>query len=67
MAEGPYLMGDAFTAADVCAFPFVKYSAGRDPGDDERFHRILEEHQPLGDGFPALRAWIARVDAHPRA
>ena len=31
--------------------------------DDERFHEILVEHQPLGDGYPGLRAWVARVDA----
>ena len=61
-----YLYGD-FGVADVTAFPFLKYAAlGPPPGDDERFHAILVEHQPLGDAFPRLRAWVARVDAHPR-
>jgi glutathione S-transferase len=62
-----YLFGDAFSAADCCVFPFVKYAARRDPDDDELFHRVLEEHQRLGDDHPRLADWIARVDALPRA
>jgi len=62
-----YLFGDAFSAADCCVFPFVKYAARRDPEDDELFHRVLEEHQPLGDDHPRLARWIARVDALARA
>ncbi len=62
-----YLYGD-FGAADVIAFPFLKYPVfGVPADDDERFHAILVEHQPLGDGYPRLRAWVARVDGHPRA
>ena len=61
-----YLFGE-FGAADCVAYPFLKYAAGRDPADEELFHRILAEHQPLGDGRPALRAWIARVAERPRA
>jgi glutathione S-transferase len=61
-----YLLGD-FGAADCLAYPFLKYAAGRDPADDELFHRILEEHQPLGDDHPRLAAWIARVGERPRA
>jgi glutathione S-transferase len=61
-----YLFG-AFGAADVFAFPFLKYAAlGLPAGDDERFHAILVEHQPLDAGSP-LRAWVERVDAHPRS
>jgi glutathione S-transferase len=61
-----YLFG-AFSAADVFAFPFLKYAAlGPPPGDDERFHAILVEHQRLAAGSP-LRAWVERVDAHPRS
>ena len=66
LADGDFLLGP-FGAADVCAFPFLKYAAGRNPVDEEAFHRILEEHQPLGDDHPRLRAWIERVDARPRA
>jgi glutathione S-transferase len=58
-----YLMGDVFSAADIAAFPFLKYALIRDPEDDELFHRILEEHQPLGDGHPRLAAWIERVNS----
>ena len=67
LADGDHLLGADFGAADVCAFPFLKYAVLRDPEDDEPFHRILEEHQPLGGGYPRLRAWIARVDERPRA
>jgi maleylpyruvate isomerase len=66
LAHGEHLFGD-FGAADVCAFPFLKYALLRDPADDERFHRILEEHLPLGGGYPRLRDWIERVDRRPRA
>lgn len=62
-----YLFGD-FGIADVIAFPFLKYAVLGVPwGDDDRFHAILVEHQPLGDGYPRLRAWVHRVDARPRA
>jgi maleylacetoacetate isomerase len=61
-----YLFGE-FGAADCVAYPFLKYAAGRDPADDELFHRILEEHQPLGDDHPNLRGWIERMSQRPRA
>jgi glutathione S-transferase len=61
-----YLFGE-FGIADVTAFPFLKFAVfGLPEGDDERFHAILVEHQPLGDDSP-LRAWAERVDALPRA
>jgi glutathione S-transferase len=61
-----YLYGD-FGVADVMAFPFLKYAVlGLPPGDDELFHRILVEHQPLDTDSP-LHAWVRRVDAHPRS
>lgn len=61
-----HLMGDEFSAADVCAFPFLKFALLRDPADDEEFHLILERHQRL-DGHARLADWIRRVDARPRA
>ncbi|HEX2467356.1 MAG TPA: glutathione S-transferase family protein [Solirubrobacterales bacterium] len=61
-----YLYGE-FGAADCIAFPFLKYAAGRDSADDELFHRILEEHQPVGEDHPRLAAWIDRVAQRPRA
>jgi glutathione S-transferase len=68
MLEGrDHLMGDAFGAADVCAFPFLKYGVLRDPDDDELFHRVLMDHLPIEGAFPAVEAWIRRVDERPRA
>jgi glutathione S-transferase len=61
-----YLFGE-FGMADVVAFPFLKYAVfGLPEGDEHVFHRILVEHQPLEAGSP-IRAWAARVDAHPRS
>jgi glutathione S-transferase len=61
-----YLYGD-FGAADVMAFPFLKYAVlGLRAGDDDVFHRILVEHQPLA-ADSLLPAWVRRVDAHPRS
>ena len=52
----------------MTAFPFLKYAVlGLPPGDDELFHRVLVEHQPLGDGHPRLEDWVRRVDTRPRA
>jgi glutathione S-transferase len=65
LAGREYLFGE-FGLPDITAFPFLKYaSLGLPPGDDELFHRVLVEYQPLRDDSP-LHAWIRRVDAHPR-
>ena len=61
-----YLFGE-FGAADCIAYPFLKYARSRDPADEELFHKILDEHQPLGAEHPNLGAWIERVSARPRA
>jgi glutathione S-transferase len=61
-----HLFGSDFSAADCAAFPFLKYGKLRDPDDDELFHRILEEHLRLDDGYPRLSAWIDRVNERPR-
>ena len=60
------LFGDDFSAADCLAYPFLKYAAGRDPADDELFHRILDDHQSV-EGRPRLAAWIERVASRPGA
>ena len=58
-----FLLGD-FGAADVCAFPFLKYAqAEPDPADTDPFHDVLRGL----DAPPRLRAWIERVDSRPRA
>jgi glutathione S-transferase len=63
-----WLMGEAFGAADVCAFPFLKYGVLEPQRDDrDPFHRVLADHLPVEGAFPALEAWIRRVDARPRA
>jgi glutathione S-transferase len=62
-----HLMGDAFGAADVAAFPFLKYGLFSDPDDDELFHRVLVDHLPIAGAFPHVEAWIRRVDERPRA
>jgi glutathione S-transferase len=67
LAGREHLMGRDFSAADCCAFPFLKFALGRDPEDDELFHRILEEHQRLDGSHARLADWIRRVDERPRA
>jgi glutathione S-transferase len=61
-----HLLGDDFSAADCCAFPFLKYGRGIDPADDELFHKVLAEHLALDAGHPRLAAWLERVDRRPR-
>jgi glutathione S-transferase len=63
-----WLMGEGFGAADVCAFPFLKYGVLElRPDDTDPFHRVLADHLPIRGAFPALEAWVHRVDALPRA
>ena len=62
-----YLLGDALTLADVTAFPFLKYPVlGRADDDADPFHAVLVDAMPVHDR-PSLRAWVARMDALPRA
>jgi glutathione S-transferase len=61
-----WLTGDALGAFDLCAYPFLKYMAHRAPGDDEPFHRILDEHLPRTGRHPALGGWIERMAALPQ-
>jgi glutathione S-transferase len=67
LADTPYLFGHALTAADICAFPFLKFATLDDPEDDELFHLILRDRQRDGRPRPRLAAWIERVNALPRA
>ena len=61
----PYLFGDAPGAADICAYPFLRFTTTSDPDDDDLFHGVLIEHLP-GD-FPRLTAWIDRMAQLPQA
>jgi len=65
LAGRDYLFGD-FGAADIVAFPFLKYAVLWDDGDEQEFHRILQRWLPI-DGHPRVEAWIHRVRAHPLA
>lgn len=60
-----YLLGE-FSAADVAAFPFVKYATIQDPNDPHLFHKILVDHQKPGSNHPRVVDWIARMDRRPR-
>jgi glutathione S-transferase len=63
-----HLFGEDFSAADCVVFPFLKYAALPMPdGDEEVFHRVLRDYQPLADTHPRLESWIHRVDQRPRA
>ena len=61
-----HLLGE-FSAADLAAFPFVKYAAiPPEPGDTYLFHRILVDHQKPGATHPRVVDWIARMNKRPR-
>lgn len=62
-----YLFGGELTAADVTAFPFLKYAVLWQEGDPDRFHEVLRDTLRLDGRYPRLEAWIARMDALPRA
>jgi glutathione S-transferase len=62
-----YLMGSELSAADLCAFPFLKYALKREPADSEPFHLVLDDYQQLTDEHYGLRSWIKRIDELPRA
>jgi glutathione S-transferase len=67
LAGRDYLFGNELTAADVTAFPFLKYALLWTDGDPDRFHEILRDTMPLGGRHPRLEAWIRRMDELPRA
>jgi glutathione S-transferase len=62
-----YLFGEQLSAADVVAFPFLKYAVLWDEGDEHRFHEVLRDAMRLDGRFPRLESWIHRIDALPRA
>lgn len=61
----PFLFGDQPGAADICAYPFLRFTTSTDPDDDDLFHGILLELLP-GD-YPNLAAWIDRMAQLPEA
>jgi glutathione S-transferase len=54
---------DAPTAADICAYPFLRFTSSSDPDDDDLFHGVLLEHLP--GAFPLMTAWIDRMARLP--
>jgi glutathione S-transferase len=67
LAGRKFLFGSELSAADCCAFPFLKYALKREPADNDPFHLVLDEYQQLGDEHFKLRSWIKRIDELPRA
>jgi glutathione S-transferase len=66
--DRPYLFGHAPGAADICAYPFLKFATSSDPDDDDLFHGVLVEHLgATADGHPNLAAWIDRMSEIPAA
>jgi len=61
-----YLMGE-YGAADMAAFPFLKYATLHPVNDPYLFHKVLVDTQQPGNDHARLVAWIARVDKRPRA
>jgi glutathione S-transferase len=62
-----HLLGDALSAADCAAYPFLKFAAGDlPPDDDDRFHAILSDHQSTA-GHPRLADWVERMAQLPQA
>jgi glutathione S-transferase len=66
LAGRSYLLGE-YGAADMAAFPFLKYAAIHPAGVSYLFHRILIDYQQPGTDHPRLLEWIARMDRKPRA
>jgi glutathione S-transferase len=65
LLEGRKFLFGEYGIADMIAWPFLRYAASIDPADDERFHQVLHEAQPL-DNHPRVRRWIDAVDAQRR-
>ncbi len=61
-----YLFGE-FGAADVIAFPFLRFALYQEENDPYLFHQICARYLALGDGYPNLSAWLERMEALPRA
>ncbi|WP_445149253.1 glutathione S-transferase family protein [Baekduia sp. Peel2402] len=56
--DRPFLFGDEVSAADVCAYPFLRFATSSDPSDDDLFHGILKDSLPA---LPRLSAWVNRM------
>lgn len=62
LSAGDYLVGDQLTAADVIAYPFLRYGVDAPaPTDTHPFHHVIHRHCALGPQHSATRAWIERL------
>ncbi len=59
LTDRPFLFGDRPGAADVCAYPFLRFATSSEPDDDDLFHGILIE--TLANPPQRLAAWIDRM------
>src|SRR4051812_25596871 len=67
LADRPYLFGAAPGAADICAYPFLRFTTSSDPDDDDLFHGVLIEHLGHDAGqHRRLAAWIERMAEIPQ-
>jgi glutathione S-transferase len=63
-----WLAGPALTAADVVAYPFLRYGiAPPDPADTDPFHAVLRTWCAPAPEHAATRDWLARMAALPQA
>jgi glutathione S-transferase len=65
LARDPWLAGKAVSAADICAYPFIK-SLLRAAGKPEAASLNLDI-LPFEGRYPRLAKWMARVEAIPGA
>ena len=67
LSRTKYLFGDEVGAADVIAYPFLRYAVDEpDPADEDPFHRILHQVLAPGEHF-GLDLWIGRMAGLPQA
>ena len=63
LASSSFLVGNAISAADCTAFPFVQQllrASGK-----EAAHALALGFLPLESTYPALAAWVKRIEALP--
>jgi glutathione S-transferase len=67
LSDGRAYLFWTFGAADVIAWPFLRYATDAEPEDTDPFHQVLRDELSL-EGRPHLAAWIRRVgEAQGRA
>jgi glutathione S-transferase len=67
LANGPWLVGEQMSAADVAAAPAVFYGMVPDAAAAASpIAQFFREHLKLGEGRERTREWVGRVMAHDR-